>query len=250
VWIEFIVHRIGFAVDWIAVKIPRPPHAWNLSPARAAEVQRRLSTRVRVEAPRGPLRRVAGVDCAYAEARWRQPAPMGSDCIAAAVVWDVASGRVVEQRIARRPLHFPYVPGLLSFRELPAMLAALRALKTPVDAVLTDGHGLAHPRRFGIGCHLGVLCDLPTAGVAKSVLVGEYEEPGVRRGARRALYDDDERIGTALRTRDATKPVFVSIGHRIDLPSAERLVLACGAGYRLPEPTRLADRAVAEAKHA
>jgi len=230
------------------VKIPRPPHSWKLSPRRAADVQRRLAARVLVEAPAAPLRRVAGVDCAYAEARWMQPAPMGSDCIAAAVVWDVASGEELERRIARRPVSFPYIPGLLSFRELPAVLAALRALETPVDALMTDGHGYAHPRRFGIGCHLGVLCDLPSVGVAKSVLVGGFSEPGPKRGARRALRDGSERIGTALRTRDATKPVFVSIGHRIDLPSAERLVLACGAGRRLPEPTRLADRAVAEAK--
>jgi deoxyribonuclease V len=232
------------------VEIPRPPHAWKITPRRAAEVQRRLAGRVRSEAPVAPLRRVAGVDCAYAEARWMQPAPIGSDCIAAAVVWDVASGEEVERRIARRPVGFPYIPGLLSFRELPAVLAALRALRTPVDALLADGHGIAHPRRFGIGSHLGVLCDLPCVGVAKSVLIGTYTEPGTKRGARRALRDGPERIGTALRTRDATKPVFVSIGHRIDLASAERLVLACGAGRRLPEPTRLADRAVGEEKRA
>ncbi len=230
------------------MKIARPPHRWNLSPRRAADVQRRLAGRVRIEAPASTPRRVAGVDCAYAEARWMQPAPMGSDCIAAAVVWDVATGEEVERRIARRPVAFPYIPGLLSFREVPAMLAALRALDTAVDAIFVDGHGRAHPRRFGIACHVGVLCDLPCVGVAKSVLVGAFTEPAASRGARRALRDGGERIGTALRTRDATKPVFVSVGHRIDLPSAERLVLACGAGRRLPEPTRLADRAVAEAK--
>jgi len=232
------------------MQIPRTPHAWTLAPARAVALQRRLAARVRVAAPETPLRRVAGVDCAFAEARWRRPAPLGSDCIAAAVVWDVEAARVVEQRIARQPLRFPYVPGLLSFRELPSVLAALRALETPVDALLVDGHGLAHPRRFGIACHLGVLCDLPCAGVAKSVLVGAYADPGPRRGARRALRDRSERIGTALRTRDATRPVFVSVGHRLDLPAAERLVLACGGGHRLPEPTRLADRAVAAAKRA
>jgi deoxyribonuclease V len=232
------------------VQIPRPPHSFRLPPARAAALQRQLADRVRIEAPRGRLRYVAGVDCAYAEARWRRPAPMGSDCIAAAVVWDVEEGRVVEERVARRPLRFPYVPGLLSFRELPAVLAALRAVTSPVDAILADGQGLAHPRRFGLASHLGVLCDLACAGVAKSVLVGTYRAPGTRRGGRSALRHEGERIGTALRTRDATRPVFVSVGHRIDLAGAERLVLACGGGYRLPEPTRLADRAVTEAKRA
>lgn len=203
-------------------------------------MQRELAGRVRVEAPARPLRRVAGVDCAFPRD--------GRTCLAAAVVWDVADARVVEERIARRPLHFPYVPGLLSFREVPAVLAALRALRTPPDAILVDGQGLAHPRRFGIACHVGVLCDLPCAGVAKSVLVGEYAEPGTRRGARSALRHRGERVGTALRTRDGVRPVFVSVGHRLDLPSAEALVLACGAGFRLPEPTRRADRAVAAAK--
>ena len=181
------------------------------------------------------------MDCAFPEAGGRRPAPLGSDCIAAAVRWDLQERRAVETRLARRPLRFPYVPGLLSFRELPAVLAALRALRGPVDAILTDGHGLAHPRRFGIACHLGVLVDLPCAGVAKSVLVGEHREPAVRRGSRAALRDRGERVGTALRTREATRPVFVSVGHHIDLPGAEALVLACGAGLRLPEPTRLAD---------
>lgn len=222
------------------MRIPRPPHSFRLSPRRAVAVQRELAGRVRVEPPAGPLRLVAGVDCAFTRD--------GARCIAAAVVWDARETRVVEERIARRPLRFPYVPGLLSFREAPAVLAALRALRTTPDALLVDGQGLAHPRRFGIACHLGVLCDLPTAGVAKSVLVGTYAEPAARRGARTALRDRGERVGTALRTRDGVRPVFVSVGHRLDLRAAERLVLACGAGFRLPEPTRRADRAVAEAK--
>jgi len=230
------------------LKIPRAPHAWNPTPVRAVAVQRALAGRVRVE-PIEPLPRyVAGVDCAFAAQRGRRPAAVGSQCIAAAVLWDAEEHRAVETAIARRPLRFPYVPGLLSFRELPTVLAALRALRAPVEAILVDGHGLAHPRRFGIACHLGVLCDVPCVGVAKSVLVGEHAEPGARRGGRAALRHRGERVGTALRTRDDTRPVLVSVGHRIDLPSAERLVLACGGGYRLPEPTRLADRAVAEAK--
>lgn len=222
------------------MEIPRPPHSFRLSPRRAVAVQRELAGRVRVEPPPGPLRLVAGVDCAFSRD--------GAQCIAAAVVWDRDDARVVEQRIARRPLHFPYVPGLLSFREAPAVLAALRALRTTPDALLVDGQGLAHPRRFGIACHVGVLCDLPTAGVAKSVLVGSFREPAARRGSRSALRDRGERVGTALRTRDGVRAVFVSVGHRLDLRAAERLVLACGGGFRLPEPTRRADRAVAAAK--
>ena len=224
------------------MKIPRAPHSFALSPKRAVEVQRELAGRVRATRPRGRLRFVAGVDCAFSSD--------GADCLAAAVVWDVTGAEVVEERIVHRPLRFPYVPGLLSFRELPAVLAALRAVRAPVDAVLTDGHGFAHPRRFGIACHLGVLCGVPTAGVAKSVLVGDFDPPGKARGERTPLVHRDEVVGTVLRTRDDTKPVFVSIGHHLDLTTAERLVLECGAGFRLPEPTRRADRAVAAAKRA
>jgi len=230
------------------LQIPRAPHSWSLAPSRAVALQRALAERVSCEPLARAPRFVAGVDCAYAGARGRVPAPMGSDVIAAAVRWDLREHCAVETRVARAPLRFPYVPGLLSFRELPAMLAALRALRGPVDAILTDGHGLAHPRRFGIACHLGLLCQRPTVGVAKSVLVGEHREPASRRGSRSALHHRGERIGTALRTRDATRPVYVSVGHRIELRSAESLVLACGEGRRLPEPTRLADRAVAAAK--
>jgi deoxyribonuclease V len=186
------------------------------------------------------IRRVAGLDCAFTRD--------GAHCLAAAVVWDLAEAAVVEQRIAARPLRFPYVPGLLSFREAPALLAALRKLRGAPDALMIDGQGLAHPRRFGIACHVGVICDLPTIGVAKSRLVGEHRDPAARRGSRAALRDRGERIGTVLRTREGVKPVFVSIGHAIDLAAAERLVLRAGAGFRLPEPTRRADAAVARAK--
>lgn len=224
------------------MKIPRAPHSWQLSPTRAIAVQRRLADRVRRGAPPRPIRTLAGVDCAFSAD--------GGRCLAAAVVWDLESHRVIEERGAWRPLRFPYVPGLLSFREAPAVLAALRALRSEPDAVMCDGHGFAHPRRFGIACHVGVLCDRPTLGVAKSRLVGEHREPGVRRGSRAALRDRGERIGTVLRTRDGVKPVYVSVGHRLDLATAERLVLACSEGFRLPEPTRLADRAVAAQKRA
>jgi deoxyribonuclease V len=219
------------------VRIPRAPHRWAVTPRQAVAIQERLASAVRIEPLARTPRLVAGIDLAFS--------PDGARCIAAAIVWDLVERAVVEEQLAVRPLRFPYVPGLLSFREAPAILAALRRLRTTPDALLCDGQGLAHPRRFGIACHVGVLADLPTVGCAKSRLVGEHREPGRRRGARADLVDRGERIGSVLRTRDDTRPVYVSVGHRIDLPGAERLVLACGAGHRLPEPTRLADRRVA-----
>lgn len=224
------------------MKIPRAPHRWDLSPARAIEVQRRLAARVRATPPRRRIRTVAGVDCSFTRDERR--------CLAAVVLWDLDAGDVLEERLASQPLRFPYVPGLLSFREAPTILCALRALRSRPDAIMCDGHGRAHPRRFGIACHVGVLCGVPTLGVAKSRLVGEHGDPGPRRGARTALVDGDERIGSVVRTRDGVKPVYVSVGHLLDLPTAERIALSAGAGFRLPEPTRRADRAVAAARRA
>ena len=166
------------------------------------------------------------------------------------MVWDIESARVVEECVASRPLRFPYVPGLLSFREGPALLAVLRRLRSEPDALLFDGHGLAHPRRFGIACHVGLIAERPAAGCAKSRLLGAHREPGARRGSRRPLLHRGETIGSVLRTRDGIRPVYASVGHRLDLAAAERLILACGAGYRLPEPTRLADRLVAGSRQA
>jgi len=164
------------------------------------------------------------------------------------VLWDLRERRVVERQIATAKLRFPYIPGLLSFREVPAWVAALRKLRQAPDVLMCDGQGIAHPRRFGIASHLGVLCGLPSIGCAKSRLVGAHDEPPARRGGRAPLLDKDEVIGTVLRTQNGIRPVYVSIGHRLDLASAEALVLACALKYRLPEPTRLADRLVAEAK--
>lgn len=222
------------------MKIPPAPHRWSVTPRRAAAIQRELAGRVRAVRPRRAIRLVAGLDSAFSAD--------GRHCIGGAVVWDLERRRVVERRIALREARFPYVPGLLSFREAPALLAALRALRTAPDALMCDGHGLAHPRRFGIACHLGVIVGRPTIGCAKSRLIGEYVEPGRRRGARSPLREGGERLGTVLRTREGVKPVFVSVGHRIDLATAERIVLDAATGYRLPEPTRLADRLVAARK--
>lgn len=148
----------------------------------------------------------------------------------------------VDGATARRRTDFPYVPGLLSFREAPASLDALERLGTEIDLLLVDGHGVAHPRRFGLACHLGVLADLPSIGVAKSRLVGRHEEPAEERGSREALVDGDEVVGAVVRTRAGVRPVFVSVGHRVGLETAVELVLRCAPRYRLPEPIRQADR--------
>jgi deoxyribonuclease V len=222
------------------MKIPHPPHRWSLSPREAVAVQQQLAASVKVEPlPRRP-HLVAGVDAAFSRD--------GGHCIGGVVLWDLEAGATVERHVAFRKLAFPYVPGLLSFREAPALLAALRKLRRTPDVLLCDGHGLAHPRRFGIACHLGLLADLPSVGCAKSRLIGCHRDPAARRGARQPLTHRGECIGAVLRTRSGVKPVFVSVGHRCDLASAERLVLACAERYRLPEPTRLADQLVAAAK--
>ncbi len=216
-------------------------HAWEVSPREAAAIQRELAGRVEGKAPPGfDPGIVAGLDAAFPKG--------GGECVAAAVAWDVRERRAIEERVVRRPLTFPYVPGLLSFREAPAVLAALAELDTTVEVLLCDGHGLAHPRRFGLACHLGVLTGIPAVGCAKSVLVGAHGEVDSPRGSEGPLEHRGERIGTVLRTRDRVRPVFVSIGHRMDLESAVGLVLACAIGFRLPEPIRRADRLVSRAR--
>jgi deoxyribonuclease V len=206
-------------------------HPWNLPPPAAARLQQALRSRVQVSPlPEAPLRRVGGVDASF----------RGDHLFAAAVVLEYPSLQLVEQAVAESPLTFPYIPGLLSFREAPGILAALARLSALPDVLIVDGHGYAHPLRFGIACHLGVLLDLPTIGLGKSILIGQADPLGEAAGSASYLTADGEVIGVALRTRRRVKPVYVSVGHRVDLPSAVRVVLACGQGYRLPEPARLA----------
>lgn len=226
---------------------------WPTDPPAARALQRELAGQVVGAPPEGfEPRFVAGVDAAFPRTGGTRTRGRGDarECAAAAVVWDLAECRVVEERIVRLPVTFPYVPGLLSFREGPAALAALAALDSPVDCVLCDGQGRAHPLRFGLACHLGLLAGLPSIGCAKSRLAGDAAPPGSRRGERSPLVHRGERVGTALRTRDGVRPVFVSAGHLMDLPTAERIVLRCGAGYRLPEPTRRADAAAGRVSEA
>lgn len=162
--------------------------------------------------------------------------------IAAVSVLEFETLELIEHAVAQMPVAFPYVPGLLSFREIPVVLAAWQRLAPSPELVLVDGQGIAHPRRFGFAAHLGVLLNRPTIGCAKSRYIGEHEEPHEQRGSYVDLYDGPELIGAVLRTRDRVKPLFISIGHKIDLPTALDYVLDCGNGFRLPEPTRLAHR--------
>jgi deoxyribonuclease V len=148
----------------------------------------------------------------------------------------------LEQAISLRPVNFPYIPGLLSFREAPLILEAFEKLKQSPDLLIIDGHGIAHPRRFGIACHIGLLLDVPSIGCAKTLLLGEYDEPCPEQGGFSYLKDQEEIIGAVLRTRSNVKPVFVSIGHKVNLKDSIKFVLNCCCGYRLPETTRRADR--------
>jgi deoxyribonuclease V len=167
---------------------------------------------------------------------------------AAAVVYDREAAKLVEVAHAVVNAEFPYIPTFLSFREGPAVLAALGKLKHPFGAICFDGQGYAHPRRCGLASHMGVTLDLPAVGVAKSRLIGTFEEPATPAGSTSPLMDDGEQIGVVLRSRDGVRPLFLSIGHRIDLTSATRLALACVTRYRIPEPTRQADIEVAKLK--
>ncbi len=215
-------------------------HSWKLTPRAAVTLQRALASRV-IEAPLSrPARYIAGGDCAFVRG--------GASILVGWVVWDTFESRVVEQVVLTRRCSFPYVPGLLSFREAPAMIAAAQRLKTVVDVYMIDGQGRAHPRRIGLASHVGLWLDRPTVGCAKSRLCGEYVEPGARRRASRPLLDGREVIGRVLRTRDGVRPLFISVGHRITLGDAVRCVLSSGGRYRLPEPTRRAHQLVTHYK--
>lgn len=200
-----------------------------LTPREAIELQQRLRHHVLRKGTVRP-RTVAGVDVAFAGGRARAAVVVTRDL------------EPVEQATAEAPLAFPYVPGLLSFRELPAILAAWRKLTAVPDVAIVDGQGYAHPRRLGIASHLGILLDRPTIGCAKSRLVGTHEEPPPGRGAWSPLVHHDEVIGAALRTQHGRGVVFVSVGHRLTLACAIRIILACAPRYRLPDPQRFADQ--------
>ena len=209
-------------------------HPWDVTPAAAIAMQKELARYVVRSDRFFEIRTVAGIDVGFEDA--------GRTTRAAVVVLDYPSLTLLDSNIAKLPTQFPYVPGLLSFRELPAVLQALTGLQRLPDLLLCDGQGYAHPRRFGIAAHLGVLTDIPAIGVGKTRLMGTHTVVADRRGAWQPLMDKDETVGAVLRTRQGVKPVYVSIGHRITLASAIRYVLACAPRYKLPETTRLAHR--------
>ena len=221
---------------------PRFESRWNLTPREAMRLQESLRERVELNDRFGDIHYVAGADMAFD--------PETEVAFSGVIVYRFPGLEEVERRMARRKLRFPYVPGLLSFRECPILLAALARLKTEPDLILIDGHGRAHPRRFGIACHIGILFDKPTIGCAKSRLVGEYEELGEKAGATAPLMLEGERLGVVLRTRDHVRPIYVTTGHRVSLDSAIGLVKQCVDGYRIPKPTREADHYVRDLRRA
>jgi deoxyribonuclease V len=217
------------------MKIPQT-NSWDLTPQEAIQLQRELADRVVEQDRTGNVQYVAGVDVGFEGER-------NKIARAAVVVLRFPELVPVDYATARLPVTFPYIPGLLSFREIPVILRAFEQIKVEPDVTVADGHGRAHPRRVGFASHLGLALDRPTIGCAKSVLVGAGPEPKNVRGAWAPLVDRGEVIGAALRTRVNAKPVYVSIGHAVSLERAMELVLACCKGYRLPETTRYAHRA-------
>jgi len=208
---------------------------WPRDPAAARQRQSELARAVvTTDDFQQRPRVIAGLDVAFPE--------RGRTARAAAVVMRLPQLDELERACAEAPVTFPYVPGLLSFREAPVLIQALQRLRSPPELLLCDGQGIAHPRRFGLACHLGVVTGLPAIGAAKSRLIGEYKPPGRERGARSPLCRDGEPVGAVLRTRTGVRPLFVSPGHRVGIDTAVDLVLECGGGYRLPEPTRRADK--------
>jgi deoxyribonuclease V len=217
------------------------PHPWELTIKQARLVQQQLASEVILEdCLPDQIRYVAGIDVGFEDA--------GRITRAAVTILDYESLRLVDSSLTKIKTTFPYIPGYLSFRELPAVLKAFAGIKIPPDIVLCDGQGIAHPRRLGVASHFGVLTGIPSIGVAKSRLIGTHKEPGERKGSKTLLYDGKEKIGYVLRTRDNVKPLYISPGHKITLQSACRIVLRCTTRYRLPETTRQAHHLASNAK--
>jgi deoxyribonuclease V len=210
-------------------------HAWPHNLEEAIAIQESLRNQIITEDQlQEPVQYVAGVDMGF-EAD-------GTISLAAVAVLSFPDLQVVETTLARRPTSFPYIPGFLSFREIPAVLDALEKVTIMPNLILCDGQGIAHPRRLGIASHLGLLVDIPTIGVAKSLLIGKYKEVSEAKGSWQPLIHKGETIGAVLRTRTGVKPLYISSGHRVSLPTAIDYVLRCTTKYRLPETTRIADK--------
>jgi deoxyribonuclease V len=222
-------------------------HRWDLSYAQARQLQIDLARKVEFVPVKKTPRLIAGLDCAFSKD--------GRRILAVVVVLRLAGFELVETVNAVRDVSFPYIPGLLSFREAPVCIDAVEKLETSPDVFIIDGQGVAHPRRLGLAAHLGLFFDKPTIGCAKSRLTGVYQEPPPEKGAYSLLLDEKgrkqtpaETIGAVVRTRTNVKPVFVSVGHKCSLKDAIQITLACAVKYRLPEPTRLAHQFVSKLK--
>ncbi|MDP6546281.1 MAG: deoxyribonuclease V [Phycisphaerae bacterium] len=211
-------------------------HSWNISPARAISIQKSLASRVSIAPLTAPVETVAGTDCAFLDG--------GKKIVAAVVLCDAKSMELLGSVSVVRACRFPYVPGLLSFREAPAVIAAVEKLIPRPDLLMCDGQGLAHPRGLGLASHVGLWLDLPTIGVAKSRLCGTHRPPGENRRCRAQLRYGGRVVGVAIRTRSGVKPLYISVGHRLSLDQAISWTLRCGRGVRLPEPTRKAHQLV------
>ncbi len=209
-------------------------HSWSLTTTEAKAIQQQLRTKVIVTDQFDKINYVAGVDVGFENNYTISKA--------AVAVLSFPDLKVVETAVATCPTTFPYIPCFLSFREIPVIIAALQKLSQIPDLILCDGQGLAHPRRFGLACHLGVILDLPTIGVAKSLFIGKHGELPQEKGNWLPLTDKDEVIGAVVRSRKNVKPIYVSVGHKISLQTAIQYVLNCTTKYRLPETTRLADK--------
>jgi deoxyribonuclease V len=211
----------------------RPSHPWQLSSQEAIATQRRLAEQVVLTDNLPPVRYVAGTDVGFEDG--------GRTTRAVVAVLSYPKLELVEYQLVKRPTNMPYIPGLLSFRECPALLEALAKVQHQPQLLLCDGQGIAHPRRLGIASHLGLLTGIASIGVAKSRLIGSFQPPGANKGDYSLLLDQDETIGAVLRTRPNTQPLFISPGHNISLPTALDWVLRCTTRYKLPETTRWAD---------
>ncbi|HWY07652.1 MAG TPA: endonuclease V [Candidatus Acidoferrales bacterium] len=235
-------------------------HRWDVPPAEAREIQEELRTHWKGEDAFGEIRTVAGLDASFVltgpqalkkpTGRWKRLRE-ANRAIGCVVMYRFPGLEELERACAILPLDFPYVPGLLSFREIPVLLAALRKLQTMPDLLFCDAQGYAHPRRMGLASHLGVVLDLPTIGCAKSLLIGTHKVPPQKAGSWTPLLDEKaggERIGAVVRTRTGVRPIYVSQGHRVSLDTSIRLALAVTSGYRIPRPTRDADHFAGEIK--
>jgi deoxyribonuclease V len=231
---------------WSLIMQTKNLHSWNLSYSQAIDLQKRLASKVQFTPLKKPPKLIAGLDCAFTK--------NGQKIIAAAVVVKLPDFDLIETTTALRKVTFPYIPGLLSFREAPACIAAVEKLKAGPDAFIIDGQGIAHPRRLGLAAHLGLFFDKPTIGCAKSRLTGYFEDPPPEKGAYTLLKDkkssrldtSDEVIGAVVRSRSNVEPLFVSVGNKCLLKDAIKITLDCAIKYRLPEPTRLAHQTVSK----